>query len=80
MNIPNSLATGKVGAAANNFTSAVLVNVARWRVGVAREIEVKVADFAMDDNVGVRGFARHGIGAAPPTTDSHTAILRDVAA
>lgn len=80
MNWPAMLATGKVGAAANNFTCGALVDTSRWRVGVAREIEVKTAEFQLDDAVGVRGFARHGLAAAPPTTDKHTVLIRNVAA
>lgn len=80
MNWPAMLATGKVGASSNNFTGGAIVDVTRWKVGVAREIEVKTVPFELDDAIGVRGFSRHGLGSAPPTTDKHVAIIRNVAA
>lgn len=79
-NMPAMLATGKVGASSNNFTGGLIVDTSRWRVGVAREIEVKTVPFDLDDAIGVRGFARHGLGSAPPTTDKHTGMFLNIAA
>lgn len=79
-NMPAQLATGKVGASANNFTGGIVVDTSRWRIGVAREIEVKTVPFDLDDAIGVRGFARHGLGSAPPTTDKHTGMFINIAA
>jgi len=79
--IPACLATGKVSTTGNSFTMGLIVDTARWRVGVAREIEVKVFDVPGEDAVGIRGFMRSAFACpAAPTTDDHVAAIINVAA
>jgi hypothetical protein len=78
--IPNMLATGKVAAAANNFTGAQGVNLDRWKIGFARDAEVRILGAALADVIQLRHFARHTIGHAQPITDSSACFLRNVGA
>jgi hypothetical protein len=81
MEIPLTDTNGVVHATAGNNTqqSALMVNTTRWRVGFKRNMEIKIQDRPLTDEVVLRGFARHAIGHAPPQTDDHVAVAIDIA-
>lgn len=72
---PACLATGKVGASANNFTCAQLVYTPWWGVGMKRDMQVKVWPSEGADTINVRGFARHGVSWAGPASSPSADIV-----
>lgn len=70
-------ATGKVNAtpANNTFSTACMVNLDRWKIGVARDVELRVLEPALEDVIQMRAFARHAIAYAPPATDTIAVTL-----
>lgn len=76
---PTNLAAAGTASTPGTTTCALLVNVNRWRVGMKRAIELKVQEAPLSDAVQMRCYARHCIGHAPPETDDHVSVLRNVA-
>ncbi len=76
--LPLTNASGVVVASPTQEV-AMLVHVGRWRIGVKRNIQIKVWELPSQDMVAVRGFLRHAIGHAPPDTENHVAYLINIA-
>lgn len=76
---PNVKNTGVIGDGTGlNFTFGIFVNFGRWRTGEARDVELRVMEPQLEDVLQMRTFARHCVGHAPPTTDSHTVLVYNV--
>jgi hypothetical protein len=71
-------ATGDV-ATAGVTTAAICVNRTRWYLGEKRAIELRTVFSPAIDQYGIYGFHRFAFANAPPTTDTHTYYLYNLA-
>lgn len=75
--MPDVDANAKAHAAPTS-TWAAFVNLNRWKVGMARDAEVRILSPQLEDVAQIRHFARHCIGHAPPATDSSAVVVRNI--
>ncbi|MDP6460281.1 MAG: phage major capsid protein [Gemmatimonadota bacterium] len=76
--ISATLDTGGKEHASQTTTCAILANVTRWRVGVKRNIELRVVPAPAHDSMFIYGFARHAFSTMG-TDDKSVAIVVNLA-
>jgi hypothetical protein len=76
---PNVKSTGVIGDGTSlNSTFGLFVNRNRWRTGVARDVELRILEPALEDVLQMRTFARHCVGYSPPITDPSVVLVINV--